>query len=286
MDEKELLHDIIKGEAVHRLFKPTYWDGQTPVTPESHDWQLFSISAVTTCMGRLNDVKQTLQKNIDDNTGLFGRLNFEWLLLDYNSNDGLAQWVEKEMKSYIDNGLLTFYRTEDPKVYSMAHSRNVCFRLARGEIVNSVDADNLTGPGFFTKIQLLANQQKSKAIFAKGKRMLRGRLGFYKKEFIEELGGYDEELTGYGHEDHDLMYRAFSLGYRMMNFGGDFYQTVNPKKHDVGNFTNKEWKYTEKRNKLISYFNIYWKRYKANMWREWGKATVEKNFSGVKTCSI
>jgi hypothetical protein len=286
MDEKELLDGIINGGAGLRLVTPDYWDGKVTKEPGSEGWRTFAISAVTTCMGRLGDIKQTLQKNIDDNVGLLGSANFEWLLLDYNSQDGLANWVEKEMKSYIDNHLLSFYRTEDPKAYSMAHSRNVCFRLARGEIINSVDADNLVNKGFFDKINLLANERPEKVVFAKGKRMLRGRLGFYKKEFIDLLGGYDEELGGYGHEDHDLLYRAFALGFRMMWFGGDHYQTVNPKKHDVSNFENKEWRFTEKRNKLMSYFNIFHKRFKANPWKEWGKAIVEKNFSGVKVCSI
>jgi hypothetical protein len=61
---------------------------------------------------------------------------------------------------------------------------------------------------------------------------------------------------------------------------------VNPNKHDVTNFDNKEWRYTERRNKLVSYYNIYNKRFKANRWREWGRAQVERNFSGVVTCSI
>lgn len=279
MEQKELLDEIIKGEAVLKLVKPDYWNGVPVKAAGGEGWKEYNISVVTTCMGRLGDVKQTLPRNIDDNLNHKGGL--EWLLLDYNSRDGLAQWVEKEMRSYIDAGLLTFCRTEDPTEYSMAHSRNVCFRLARGEVVNSVDADNLVGKGFIEKINLLANERPEKAVFAKGKRMLRGRLGFYRQEFAELLGGYDEELGGYGHEDHDLLYRAFALGFRMMWFGGAHYATVNPKKHDVANFSNKDWRFTEKRNKLVSFFNIYHKRYKANAGKAWGRASVERNFSGA-----
>lgn len=290
MEEKELLDGIIKGDAVFRLITPDYWNGKPLKEPGCEGWKDYNISVVTTCMGRLGDVKQTLRRNIDDNLDDVGvrksEVKFEWLLLDYNSNDGLAGWVEGEMRDYVASGVLTFYRTEDPQSYSMAHSRNVCFRLARGEIVNSVDADNLVGKGFVEKINLLANERPEKAVFAKGRRMLRGRLGFYKGEFMEQLGGYDEELGGYGHEDHDLLYRAFALGFRMMWFGGQHYSTVNPNKHDVANFDNKEWRYTERRNKLVSYYNIYNKRFKANRWREWGRAQVERNFSGVVTCSI
>jgi predicted glycosyltransferase involved in capsule biosynthesis len=109
--------------------------------------------------------------------------------------------------------------------------------------------------------------------------MLRGRLGFFKRDFIDLLGGYDEEITGYGHEDHDLLYRSYGLGFTMMWFGGTYYAAVpDHKKHGMENFTNKDWRYTEKRNKLICYFNLFYNRFQANKYREWGKAIVVKNF--------
>jgi hypothetical protein len=164
----------------------------------------------------------------------------------------------------------------------MAHSRNICFKLANGLLVNSVDADNFINPGFFDYLNKLAHQQPEKAIFAKGKRSLHGRLGFYKHEFIDLLGGYDEGLLGYGAEDHDLMHRAWGLGFSLLWYGGQFYKgTPNHRKHQTENFDEKDWKYTECRNKVISLFNLTYGRFKANSKREWGKATVVKNFKEV-----
>ena len=155
---------------------------------------------------------------------------------------------------------------------------NVAFKLARGEIVNSVDADNFVNKDFADFVNRLANEQPEKAIFAKGKKMLRGRLGFYKEEFINILGGYDEEIIGYGHEDHDLLHRAYCLNFKLMWYGGGYYTPIEGhKKHQTENFTNKDWRFTESRNKLISFFSLYCKRFKAHKYQKWGCAKVIKN---------
>ena len=61
----------------------------------------------------------------------------------------------------------------------------------------------------------MANDCPKKVIFAKGKRAMHGRIGFYRKEFVDLLGGYDETLQGYGHDDHDLVQRAWKQGFVM-----------------------------------------------------------------------
>jgi hypothetical protein len=278
MNWDENFQYILKGDGVKNLVPIVYWDGQIKTKVDTYK----DITICTTCMNRLDDLKQTILKNIEDNIDYKG--NKEFLILDYGSSTlELENWIKTNLGKYIEEGIVTFYRTTEPKSYSMAHSRNICFKLAKYDIVNSVDADNYVNKGFLERINLLAHQQPTKAAFVKGRRMLRGRLGFYKKEFIELLGGYDEELTGYGAEDHDLLYRASGLGFVHMWFGGDFFNGVLSRKHQVINFVNKQWRYTEKRNKVISFFNIFYKIYKANEGRSWGSATVTKNFNEVIT---
>jgi len=274
IDYNEVFSDILKQDAWSRSVTPQYWNGKKdiPVT-KNH-----KISICTTCMNRLDDLKITLPKNIEDNSDY---PEVEFVVLDYNSSDGLADWIKSDMQSYIDKGILNFYRTEEPKTYSMAHSRNVAFKLAQGHIVNNVDADNFTNKGFANYLNLLAHQVPEKAVFAKGKRMLRGRLGFYKNEFIDLLGGYSEMelLSAYGHDDHDLLHRAFGLKFQMVWWSGQYYNaTPNHQKHQMDNFQNKDWKFTEKCNKLLSFFSLFYGLYKANRGGQWGKATVVRNF--------
>jgi hypothetical protein len=108
--------------------------------------------------------------------------------------------------------------------------------------------------------------------------MLRGRIGFYRDEFLTLLGGYNEELDGYGHDDHDIMHRAWGLGMRMCWFGGQYHDQVVNKKHRTDNYKNRDWKYTENKNKMISYLNLAMGRFKANRGKPWGVGTVVKNF--------
>ena len=100
-----------------------------------------SLSIVTRCMNRLYDLKKTLPKNIEDNKDY---QNLEFVLLDYNSNDGLDKWVKTEMMQHIESGRLNYYRTDEPKYFCPNHSQNVTFKLAQNKIVANVDSDNFT----------------------------------------------------------------------------------------------------------------------------------------------
>ena len=49
-------------------------------------------------MNRLSHLQETLPKNIHDNY-LLG--DVEFVLLDYNSSDGLESWVKNDMKNIL-----------------------------------------------------------------------------------------------------------------------------------------------------------------------------------------
>ena len=254
------------------------WDGK--FTKEVT--KRYKISLCTTCMDRLSDLKQTLPQNIKDNSDY---PNIEFVVLDYNSkNDDVSGWIKSEMGEHIDSGKLVYYRTTEPKYFDMSHSRNIAFLAAAGDIVNNIDADAFTPPaeewGFATYINKLANEQPEKAIFAKSRQLLRGRLGFYRKEFIELLGGYDEtNLNYYGNDDANLQNRAWELGFKMMSFRGQFCGIVpDHVKHKEGNYPVPWWQ-SEGENRLISYATIIVKQFKANEGRVWGKAKLIKNFN-------
>jgi hypothetical protein len=228
-------------------------------------------------MNRLHTLREVLPRNLEDNRH-YSKL--EWLLLDYNSSDGLEDWVATEMREHIESGLLTYCRTTQPQYYSMTHSRNLAFKLASGAIVHNVDADNYTNHGFAPYLNRLANQCPERAVFAKGMRLLRGRLGFYRRDFIDILGGYDEDLKGYGHDDRDLFERAMHSGFTLLWFGGRFVDRIRTPRSVVGqNMQNRNWRETETRNKAISEASIRAGRYRANGGRRWGCGTVTKNFA-------
>jgi len=234
------------------------------------------ISLCTTCMDRLHDLKETLPKNIEDNKYY---PNLEFVILDYNSTDGLEQWIKSDMMDHIETGRLVYYRTQEPEYFEMGHSRNVAFRLALGNIVNNVDADNFVNKDFADMLNSMAEVCPQKAVFCKGKRGMHGRIGFYKNEFLS-LGGYDEDLVGYGFDDHSLVYRAMGSDFKMMWWGGKYYDRIKtPRKEVVTNMRDKNWKKTENKNKEITFAKIKNKEWKVNVNRPWGKAKLVRNFN-------
>ena len=114
------------------------------------------ISVVTTCMNRLDDLKKTLPKNILDNADYPS----EFVLLDYGSTDGLEDWIKNEMMSYVLDGSLVYYKALNQKNFNPNHSRNMSFRLANGEIITNVDADNYTNVGFLSRINQCSCSKK------------------------------------------------------------------------------------------------------------------------------
>ncbi|WP_422083629.1 glycosyltransferase family 2 protein [Ulvibacterium sp.] len=164
------------------------------------------ISFCTVCMNRTSFLKQTLPKNIEYNLA-YG--NIEFVILNYNSTDGMHEWITKEMSHHIDSGLIRYVRTLEPQYFRWSHSKNVVALQASGEIICNLDADNFTGQGFATYIN---NQfQKNEQIFLavdKGStiRDCYGRICAKKSDFLK-VRGYDEAMDFYGYEDFDLMYR-------------------------------------------------------------------------------
>ncbi len=85
--------------------------------------------------------------------------NIEFVVLDYNTTkEPIQRWMLENMHEEIEQGKVAYYRTEEPRFYSMTHSRNMAFRLATGDLVNNVDADNFTGKGFASFLNFMANE--------------------------------------------------------------------------------------------------------------------------------
>ena len=252
-----------------------FWEPENDPLPEKVS-RYRKISICTTCMNRLYDLKETLPKNIKDNKDY---PNLEFVVLDYNSTDGLEEWMKNNMMDHISTGRVVYCRTQEPEYFEMGHSRNIAFKLASGDIVNNVDADNFVNNGFADVLNKMAEIRPKQALFCKGKRGMHGRIGFYKDDFLS-LGGYDEDLVGYGFDDHNLVYRAMCLGFKMMWWGGKYCDRIKTPRGEVtANMEHKSWRETEKINQKITFAKIEKKEWIVNRDRHWGKAKIVKNFN-------
>lgn len=203
------------------------------------------ISFCTVCMNRLHHLKETLPKNIKDNIS-YG--NVEFVVINYNSNDGMDAWVKEEMKDFINKGVLKYYHTKEPKSFHMAHSKNVVAKLATGDIICNIDADNFTGVGFAEYVNLAFKNDRNIYLAVNVNLIPKdcfGRICANRKDFLT-LRGYDEKMNGYGFDDYDFWNRLELLG-RKVHYIEDtkFLKAIthNDDERIVNEFNSKGIKY-------------------------------------------
>jgi GT2 family glycosyltransferase len=161
-------------------------------------------------MGRLHHLKVTLPRNIADNSDY---PNIEFSVVDYNSPDGLYEWIHDEMAEHLRSGLIRYLRTTEPTTYHFSRAKNMSHQLATGDILCALDADNFTGKYFATYINNVTLEDPKTVGFSNSSkyRGTEGRL-FIHRDHFEMLNGYDERFEGYSWEDYDLLERARNSG--------------------------------------------------------------------------
>lgn len=171
------------------------------------------ISFCTIVMNRLNHLKETLPQNLYDNKDC---PDLEVLLLDYNSDDGLGDYIYENYRQEIDSRRLVYFRSEISKYFNRSHSRNLAFKLASGTILCNIDADNYAGKGFASYVRKNFNDYKDILLSTiddvrVGSKDCLGRICVLKDDFLK-VGGFDERMSSYGFEDYDLVYRLIMSG--------------------------------------------------------------------------
>jgi len=210
------------------------------------------IAFCITCMNRLKHLQLTLEKNIQDN---YMKGKVEFVLLDYNSQDGLQEWVQNTMRKYIEEEILVYYKTTEPTHYLRSHSRNMAFRLANATILCNLDADNFLGKGFANYI--INEFSKQDNIFCTTNRSFDGTYGriCVRYEDFMSVRGYNEALQGWGFEDNDFYYRFLLKGLKPVSFQNpEFYKYIEHT--DVERIAD-EYLFKNVKRMYIAYINPY-----------------------------
>jgi hypothetical protein len=200
----------------------------------------------------LKHLRQTLEKNIQDNY-LKGQVEF--ILLDYNSQDGLQDWVYHNMQKYIEDGILVYFKTIDPTLYLRSHSRNMAFRLANSTILCNLDADNFLGKGFAGfMLEAFSNNDNIFCTNDCSSRDAFGRISIRNRDFIS-VRGYNEALQCYGYEDGDIQNRLMLNGLKPVSVRNpEFYHCIT---HSFKERISEEAKAKNLYEMYISYINPY-----------------------------
>lgn len=246
------------------------------------------ISLVTRCMNRLRDLKITLPKNIEDNLD-YGPL--QHVIVDYNSEDGLCNWVKATMMRHIESGRLVFYRTNEPKFFQPNHAQNVTFRAAEGELVANVDSDNFTHKGYATRLNQCAAVADRRVLIVPDnfllpdtkRLLLKGRFCLYRED-IDYLAGFDEDLDeGFGNDDINFVLRAMLAGFRIVRYESWYADDRLPTtdKERTALVRNKDHRAIMERNGRITWAKLARGIVAVNKDKHWGKAVLTKNFREV-----
>ncbi len=160
---------------------------------------------------------QTLPRNLEDNP----RARF--VLLNYNSGDGLLDYVLTQHQTDLQSGRLVMYSTFEPERFNMAHAKNLAHRLGileGADVLVNLDADNFTGPGFddwlVDEFQGATGERFLYSTMIKHgpdrlDRGITGRIAVTRNAFMM-AGGYDEKYADWGSDDEDFKTRLRMLG--------------------------------------------------------------------------
>ena len=187
------------------------------------------ISLCTTCMGRAHHLKDTLPANIESNQGTES-FDVEFVVVNYNSQDDLDEWMRAEVREHIKSGLVRYFKTSEPEYFNAPHAKNLSHVLATGQVLCNVDADNYLGLYFAARMIFYFNRGYPPIVHVFGgitdespddfnwkvheeRSSTFGRICLRREDFIK-LGGHDESFEAVLFEDWDLINRATEYGLR------------------------------------------------------------------------
>ena len=225
-------------------------------------------------MGRIDFLKKTLLHNLK----LISKYpECEIVLLDYNSKDGLKQWIYNNYLRYISDGLLVYCHTTEPETFHMSHAKNLSHRLGSGEILCNLDADNFLSNHYIEEVvSLIGNDNFILKARADGKGA-GGRIAV-SSDLFYKVRGYEEHIDRWGHDDTDFfnkceVFAGKAIGYLkpIMVIGHD--DNIRGRNYDkpFNRKKSREWECTLK-NRIKN------GKLHSNLNRTFGKGIVEKNF--------
>jgi len=215
------------------------------------------ISFCTTCGNRREHLERTLRSNLKASRTSMG-FKVEFVVLDYNSQDGLKEWVfsSKEIAPYLEDGTIIYARTEDHAFFRMAHAKNMAARIATGNVICNLDADNFTddpnhpsSTSFVNFLGQIFTLQPESLVtpcrafvrtHMNGQWGASGRIAVSKNTFLR-LGGYDESgfasefglKHGWGLDDDDFLMRAENSGSEVVLIRDVSYLRVIEHSHEL-----------------------------------------------------
>lgn len=169
------------------------------------------ISFCITCKDRLWQLRHTFPANLEA-VAEDGRS--ELVLVNYNSSDGLDEWVST-FQSAVDAGVLRYVHERSEPYFHCSKAKNLAHLAATGTFVVNLDADNYIGDTIPVWRGLWAEHDRTlvHGFCGNYRDGTFGRIGLPRADFMA-LGGYDEDMLPMSQQDRDLIVRARAFGLR------------------------------------------------------------------------
>lgn len=220
-----------------------------------------TISFCTCCKGRLWQLKNTLPHNIK-----YIEEDMEIVILDYQSNDGLKEYLITNFKKELDLGKIKYYTIKSNNIYNYtsAFAKNVCHKLSSGKILMNLDSDNFIDHNTISDLKALPLD----CLYIPQVTYLStgqfGRLG-YSRELFFKLKGYDETLKGLKGDDSFLRITTRNLNIKHI-MASSYYPCIE-------NNEDEKYKYTSLKNGVFP---------PENYPQVWGEHLVEDINNNIK----
>lgn len=154
-------------------------------------------------------------------------------LVDFDSNDGIVDWIRHTFPEAMGEDLLRVYTTKDMPYFHIALAKNTAHRVAiedKCHILVNLDADNFVDAGFAIEVMTrMGKRNEGTNVDPKGCDVVHyynnqgfdrggdgtyGRIAQFASDF-EYLRGYDEITMPAGNHDCDLLHRYKMAGRRI-----------------------------------------------------------------------
>lgn len=214
------------------------------------------ISFCITCKNRFHQISKTLGRNLKDNESL--QKDVEFILVDFDSHDGLRDWVLTNFSEELASGYLKFFHTAELPSWDCSVAKNTSHYLATGTILVNLDCDNYTGKNgaLFVLKQFSIYGPKLLLHQASGKPSdgSFGRIAVRRSYFLA-VGGYNQSFNPMGYQDTDLIHRLIAHGlFYIIKTQSAYNQAIPNTKEESIKYSNSEKPYLQmdRENKLLS----------------------------------
>jgi hypothetical protein len=172
------------------------------------------LRIITTCMGRLHHLKQTLPLWLKESS-------VSVTVVDWSCQQGTADWI----KQNYNDPRLTVVRKEGETKFNLSKARNFgASQTQRDGLWAFVDADMLIKPGWTDVVRASARPRTYQVAYPLAYSMtgtcVLSPEGFFK------AGGYDETISGWGCDDLMFYLALRHNGYRAASWPGEYAESI------------------------------------------------------------